>query len=64
MTRYTVEYTDPSTGATSPIDTITAPEGYTAEDYIRDCVGNADDAWNEMLAAGTVELVAEEEEEA
>lgn len=57
MIRYTVEYTDPSTGATSPVDTITAPEGYTAADYIRDCKANADDAWNEMLEAGSIDLI-------
>jgi hypothetical protein len=55
--RYQVDFYDYSNGATSPIDTIEAPEGYTAEDYIRDCQENADDAWNEMLASGKVELV-------
>lgn len=55
--RYQVDFYDYSNGATSPIDTIEAPEGYTAEDYIRDCQENADDAWNEMLAGGKVELV-------
>lgn len=54
--RYEVNFTDATTGATSPIDVITAIEGYTAEDYIRDCNDNADDDWNEMLANGTVEL--------
>ena len=55
--RYQVDFYDYSNGATSPIDTIEAPEGYTAADYINDCKGNADDAWNEMLAGGKVELV-------
>lgn len=41
----------------SPIDTIIAPTGYTAEDYISDCQGNADDDWCEMLKSGDVELV-------
>ena len=41
----------------SPIDTIIAPTGYTAEDYISDCQGNADDDWCEMLKAGDVRLV-------
>lgn len=57
MTTFTVLYTDPDTGACSPIDTITAPEDYTAADYIRDCKANADDSWNEMLAAGSVDLI-------
>lgn len=57
MTEWTVWYTDPETGASSPIDTITAPEDYTAADYIRDCAGNADDAWNEMLEAGSIDLI-------
>lgn len=56
MKKYTVEFTNNETGATSPIDTIEAREGYTAADYIRDCAGNADEAWNEMLANGIVEL--------
>lgn len=54
--RYVVEYTDPTTGATSPIDTIDAPEGYTAEDYLRDCRANADQDYIDMLEAGEVRL--------
>lgn len=54
--RYVVEYTDPTTGATSPIDTIDAPEGYTAEDYLRDCRDNADQDYIDMLEAGEVRL--------
>lgn len=60
--KYTVEYTDPNTGATSPIDTVTAPVGYTAEAYISDCDRNADREWCEMLHAGTVALVPVEDE--
>ena len=41
----------------SPIDNIIAPTGYTAEDYISDCQGNADDDWCEMLKTGDVRLV-------
>lgn len=41
----------------SPIDTIIAPTGYTAEDYISDCEHNADDDWCEMLKTGDVRLV-------
>lgn len=44
-------------GVTSAIDTITAPEGYTAEDYISACERNADDDWNAMLADGEVILM-------
>ena len=58
--KYEVDYHDHEAGATSPIDTIDAPEGYTAEQYILDCLDNADDAWNEMLSKGTVTLVPAE----
>lgn len=54
--KYTVEFTDNKTGATSPVDTIDALEGYTAADYLRDCRANADSAWCEMLEGGSVEL--------
>ncbi len=54
---YEVNFRDASTGATSAIDTIEAKEGYTAEDYIRDCEKNADDEWNEMLEDGEVTLI-------
>lgn len=54
--KYQVNYTDPTTGANSPIDTITARAGYTAEDYIRDCDENADSDWCEMLHRGEVSL--------
>lgn len=57
MKEYVVEYTDPETGATSPIDNFTAEDGYTAEQYIKDCDKNADDEWCKMLHSGTVELV-------
>ena len=54
--RYQVELTDNETGATSPIDTITAKDGYTAEDYLTDCQKNADEDWCEMLNRGTVTI--------
>lgn len=57
MKNYVVEYTDPETGATSPIDSFTAEDGYTALQYIKDCDKNADDEWCKMLHSGTVELV-------
>lgn len=44
-------------GVISPIDTIIAPTGYTAEDYTNDCERNADDEWNEMLANGDIILL-------
>ena len=58
--KYTVAFHDCRNGATSYIDNIEAPEGYTAEDYIRDCKSNADDDWNEMLTHGEVTLESEE----
>lgn len=54
--KYEVDYRDQN-GATTAIDNITAPVGYTAEQYIEDCKQNADDEWNEMLQSGTVILV-------
>lgn len=61
MKKYVVEYADPETGATSPIDNFTAEDGYTAEQYIKDCDSNADDEWCEMLHRGTVTLVEVDE---
>lgn len=55
--KYQVEFYDYRTGATSPIDTIEAPAGYTAEQYIRDCEANAEPEYIDMLKAGRVELV-------
>ena len=59
--RYVVWMTD-ANGATSPIDTIDAPEGYTATDYYWDCDANAPDEWIAMLDAA-VEITLEEVEE-
>ena len=56
--KYEVNYFDPANGATSPIDTIDAPEGYTAEQYIADCRENADQEFAEMLERGKVTLIA------
>lgn len=39
MKRYQVELTE-SNRATSPIDVIEVEDGYTVEDYIRDCAVN------------------------
>ena len=61
MTKYEVDFYDYTNGATSPIDTIEAPEGYTAEDYIRDCESNADQEWVDMLKNGDVTLVPVED---
>lgn len=49
-------------GATSPIDTIEAPAGYTAADYIRDCNENADRDWCEVLSSGIVTLTPIEDD--
>lgn len=59
--KFMVNFYDPETGATSPIDNIEEAEGYTAEQYIEDCKSNADDDWNKMLASGTVTLVEVDE---
>lgn len=57
MKKYEVNYTDSTTGATSAIDTITAPSGYTAADYVRGCEENGDSEYVEMLHAGIITLV-------
>ena len=55
--KYQVEFIDYRTGAKSPIDTIEAPDGYTAEQYIKDCEANAEPEYIDMLKAGQVELI-------
>lgn len=59
--KYQVNYIDPKTRANSEIDTVEAPEGYTAADYIADCDENADAEWCEMLHVGTVTIDAIED---
>lgn len=56
MKRYEVTFTDEN-GATSAIDTIFAQDGYTADDYVKDCEENADLEWVDMLRTGTVTLI-------
>lgn len=56
--KYEVDFTDSRTGATGPIDTITAPEGYTAEQYLNDCRENGDQVWIDMLEQGIIKLIA------
>ena len=56
MKRYQVNFYDYDNGATSPIDTITAPSEYTAEDYIADCKTNDYDGWTEMFDHGEITL--------
>lgn len=53
---YEVKFRDDRNGSTSSIDTVFADGNYTAEDYIEDCMLNADDEWNEMLSHGEVIL--------
>lgn len=61
MKKYTVEFFDPSNGATSEIDTIVAADDYTAEQYVADCEANADEDWIEMLHRGKVTLAEAED---
>lgn len=57
MKHYIVNYTEfDRPDISSPIDNIEAPEGYTAEQYVEDCMHNADEDWCEMLRKGWVEL--------
>ena len=55
--KYEVIFYDHETKASSPRDTITAPKVYTAEQYVLDCIDNADIEWCTMLFNGDVELV-------
>ena len=59
--KYQVNYYDPANGATSAIDIIEAPEGYTAEQYVTGCAENAEPEYAEMLHAGEVSLETIEE---
>lgn len=59
--KYVVYLTDNTTGATSPIDNIEASADYTAADYVRDCMENADPEYCEMLEQGEVKLEAYED---
>ena len=61
LKKYQVNFTDWESGATLEIDSIMKEEGYTAEDYVKDCMSNADEEWCEMLANGTVTLYEIEE---
>lgn len=54
---YEVRYTDPRTGAISPIDWFKSPyDDLTPEDYIKDCEEYASEEWLKMLKAGKVTL--------
>ena len=55
--KYQIDFTDYRNGATSSIDIVWAPAGYTAEEYIEDCKYYADKEWNEMLANGKVTVI-------
>lgn len=55
MKRYVVTLTNKN-GEPWEIDYIAAPEGYTAEQYVRDCEGRACEEWMAMLREGTVTL--------
>lgn len=58
IVKYQIDFYDYSNGATSPIDTVDAQEGYTAEQYIADCEKNANEDWREMLRGGEVIVIA------
>ena len=55
---YEVNYTDPETGATSPIDMVVSDDDYTVEQYIKDCEVYGEQEWVDMLHKGLVELKA------
>lgn len=54
---YIVEYTNLNTGEVIEIDVVTAPEDYTAEQYVSDCMETASPEWCEMLLSGYVQLI-------
>lgn len=56
MCRYEVIYVEPEMRVASPVDVIYESENYTADDYIRDCMNNAEDDWCKMLLAGEIYL--------
>lgn len=56
MKKYQVDYTNYDNRTTSAIDTITAPDDYTAEQYVEDCIKNADTEWAEMVVNGHITL--------
>lgn len=53
---YLVHLTD-STGRKTRIDVIDMPEGYTAEDYIRDCELGCEQDWIDKIHSGTISIV-------
>lgn len=55
--KYQIEYIDPDTDAISPIDIVETQSQYTAEQYIIDCMHNADSEYVNMLNNGTVRLI-------
>lgn len=55
MVEYEIDLT--KDGIISHIDTVTAPEGYTAEKYIGDCLRNANEEWCHMIQSGTITVV-------
>jgi hypothetical protein len=61
IVKYQVDFQDEKTGATSAIDTVEGPLGWTAEEYVLACEKNADQDWCDMLKTGTVTLVKIEE---
>ena len=55
MYRYEINFTDHRNGATSTIDNIERDsDDYTADDYMRECAGNADKEWCDMLSHGDI----------
>lgn len=54
--KFEVCFTDKVTGATSPIDIITAAENYTAADYVKDCADYGDSEFYEMITDGEIKL--------
>ena len=62
MKNYIVNFTDLSTGATSPIDNIMAPEYYTSAQYISDCEEYGDPDYVSMIKSGIVTLEEIKEE--
>ena len=61
MKKYSVYFMPWDRSYLTVIDTIEAPDGYTSEEYEKDCKENADEDWNELFSQGwvTVEEIEE-----
>lgn len=55
--QYQVEITYYENGATSAIDQVYEEEGFTAEQYVKNCEKWSDKEWVELIHSGDVEII-------